>query len=56
MSRCSPKASNGDIIVRDARLDDEYSTADLPFAQSIPVGELEQRLAELPPETPVVAY
>lgn len=50
------KARNGDIIVIDVRPGEEYSTAHLPFARSMPLDELEQRLAELPPETPVVAY
>lgn len=50
------KARNGDIIVIDVRPGDEYSTAHLPFARSLPLDELEQRLAELPTATPVVAY
>lgn len=50
------KARDGDIIVIDVRPDEEFSHAHLPFARSMPLDELEQRLAELPPGTPVVAY
>lgn len=50
------KARSGDILVIDVRPGEEFSTAHLPFARSLPLNELEQRLAELPPETPVVAY
>lgn len=50
------KARRGDIIVIDVRPNEEFSAAHLPFARSMPLNELEQRLSELPPDTPVVAY
>ncbi len=40
----------------DVRPADEYATAHLPHARSLPVDELKKRLAELPKDMPVVAY
>lgn len=45
-----------DVVVLDVRPEDEYSAGHIPGAISIPVGELERRLAELPPEKEIVAY
>ena len=50
------QARRGDVIVIDVRPQSEYETAHLPFARSIPLGELEQRLAELPRRREIVAY
>lgn len=50
------KARAGDVIVIDVRPSDEYETAHLPFARSIPLDELQKRIGELPPGKPVVAY
>jgi DNA-binding transcriptional ArsR family regulator/rhodanese-related sulfurtransferase len=50
------KARTGDVIVIDVRPCDEYAAAHLPFARSIPLAELQQRIDELPPGKPVVAY
>lgn len=50
------KARRGEVIVLDVRPQAEYETAHLPYAQSIPVAELEQRLAELPRHKDIVAY
>ncbi len=50
------KAAAGDVLVLDVRPSDEYATAHLPHARSLPVDELKKRLAELPKGTPVVAY
>ncbi len=49
-------ARRGEIVVLDVRPAEEYLTAHLPFARSIPLPELRQRLAELPKDRPVVAY
>lgn len=49
-------ARKGDIVVLDVRPAEEYLTAHLPFARSIPLGELRQRLDELPKDRPIVAY
>jgi rhodanese-related sulfurtransferase len=50
------KAAAGEVLVLDVRPTDEYATAHLPHARSLPVDELKKRLAELPKDTPVVAY
>lgn len=50
------QARSGDVIVIDVRPQAEYDQAHLPFARSMPVGELEQRLSELPKKRQIVAY
>lgn len=45
-----------EVVVLDVRPEDEYVAGHLPGALSIPVGELERRLAELPRDREVVAY
>lgn len=49
-------ARAGRLIVLDVRGNDEYAAGHLAGARSLPLGELEARLSELPPGTPVVAY
>ncbi|VTU31461.1 Biofilm growth-associated repressor [Variovorax sp. SRS16] len=49
-------AATGEVLVLDVRPAEEYATAHLPHARSLPVNELKKRLAELPKDTPVVAY
>ena len=50
------KAKRGAIVVLDVRPEPEYRKAHLPYARSIPLPELRQRLAELPKEKEIVAY
>ncbi|HEY2925377.1 ArsR/SmtB family transcription factor [Piscinibacter sp.] len=50
------RAKAGEVLVLDVRPADEFATAHLPHARSLPVDELKKRLAELSKETPVVAY
>jgi rhodanese-related sulfurtransferase len=50
------KVKNGDIILLDVRPEDEFQTAHLPFARSIPISELKKRLSGLPKNKTVVAY
>lgn len=50
------KAQCGAVWVLDVRPHDEYASAHLPHARSMPLDELKKRLAELPRDTPVVAY
>jgi rhodanese-related sulfurtransferase/DNA-binding CsgD family transcriptional regulator len=50
------KAAAGELLVLDVRPAEEYAVAHLPHARSLPVDELKKRLAELPKDTPVVAY
>lgn len=46
----------GDVVLLDVRPEVEYEAGHLPEAISIPIDELERRLAELPPEKTIVAY
>jgi len=50
------KARSGDIVVIDVRPEAEYVAGHLPFARSMPLGELEKRLAEPAGGKEVVAY
>ncbi|MBT9596918.1 MAG: ArsR family transcriptional regulator [Vitreoscilla sp.] len=50
------RAAAGEVLVLDVRPADEFAAAHLPHARSLPVDELKRRLAELPKDTPVVAY
>lgn len=50
------KAGLGDVIVIDVRQSAEYEAAHLPYARSIPLAELENRLADLPKDCLIVAY
>ncbi len=49
-------ARKGEVVVLDVRPTEEYLAAHLPFARSIPLGELRQRLDELPKDRSIVAY
>lgn len=49
-------ARKGEVMVLDVRPADEFLAAHLPFARSIPIGELKLRLSELPKGKTVVAY
>ncbi|NDU91979.1 MAG: metalloregulator ArsR/SmtB family transcription factor [Ferrovum sp.] len=49
-------ARKGEVVVLDVRPAEEYLTAHLPFARSIPLDELRQRLNELPKDRSIVAY
>lgn len=50
------RAASGELIVLDVRPAAEFEAGHLPYARSIPVNELQQRLSELPLDCPVVAY
>lgn len=50
------QAKRGEVIVLDVRPSEEFDTAHLPFARSVPLPELAQRLAELPRNVEIVAY
>jgi rhodanese-related sulfurtransferase len=49
-------ARKGDVVVLDVRPTEEYLAAHLPFARSIPLNELRERLSELPKDRSIVAY
>ena len=46
----------GTAAILDVRPEDEYRHGHLPDALNIPLAQLEQRLAELPPDREIVAY
>jgi rhodanese-related sulfurtransferase/DNA-binding MarR family transcriptional regulator len=50
------QARRGDVVVIDVRPEEEYDVAHLPYARSMPVTEIEKRLAELPKGREIVAY
>ena len=50
------RARTGQVVVLDVRPHHEYASGHIPGAVSVPVEELEQRLAELPADVQVVAY
>lgn len=50
------KAKAGEVLVLDVRPQEEFATAHLPHARSLPMDELRKRLKELPKDVPVVAY
>ena len=47
---------DGAVTVLDVRPPDEYAAAHIPGAISLPFGEIEQRLDELPSDGEIVAY
>jgi len=50
------QARSGQVLVIDVRPPEEFEAAHLPYACSMPLAELEQRLDELSPDTDIVAY
>jgi rhodanese-related sulfurtransferase len=50
------RLARGDVVLVDVRPELEYEAGHIDGARSIPLEELERRLAELPPDTEVVAY
>lgn len=49
-------ARKGEVVMLDVRPTEEYLAGHLPFARSIPLAELRQRLAELPKDGSIIAY
>jgi rhodanese-related sulfurtransferase len=50
------RLTRGDAVLIDVRPDEEYSAGHIDGARSIPIDELERRLAELPADREVIAY
>jgi len=50
------RAKSGDAIVLDVRPKAEYQAGHLPYAESLPLSDLEERLASLPKDKQIVAY
>jgi rhodanese-related sulfurtransferase len=50
------RLSNGDVVLIDVRPQEEFAAGHIEGARSIPLDELERRLAELPADREIVAY
>ncbi|WP_304454617.1 metalloregulator ArsR/SmtB family transcription factor [Nocardiopsis sp. YSL2] len=50
------RAREGDVLVLDVRPIEEYRSGHIPGAVPIPVGELSDRIEELPRDTEIVVY
>src|SRR5438477_6103622 len=50
------RLSRGDAVLVDVRPAEEYEAGHIDGARSIPISELEQRLADLPEDREVIAY
>jgi rhodanese-related sulfurtransferase len=50
------RLSHGDVVLVDVRPEDEYAAGHIEGARSIPIDELQRRLAELPADAEIVAY
>jgi rhodanese-related sulfurtransferase len=50
------RLADGDVVLVDVRPAEEYAAGHIEGARSIPLRELERRLAELPDDAEVVAY
>src|SRR5207245_5502656 len=50
------RLARGDAILIDVRPREEYNAGHIEGARSIPIEELEKRLAELPADREIVAY
>ena len=50
------QARSGEVVVIDVRPRAEYDVAHLPYARSMPLADITQRLAELPTYKDIVAY
>jgi rhodanese-related sulfurtransferase len=50
------RLSRGDVVLVDVRPAEEYAAGHIDGARSIPIDELERRLAELPEDREVIAY
>jgi rhodanese-related sulfurtransferase/predicted transcriptional regulator len=50
------RLARGDVVLVDVRPPEEFAAGHIEEARSIPLAELERRLAELPPDREIVAY
>jgi rhodanese-related sulfurtransferase/DNA-binding HxlR family transcriptional regulator len=50
------RLARGDVVLVDVRPEEEFAAGHIDGARSMPLDELEQRLAELPADREVVAY
>ncbi len=52
----SDRLGSPGLLVLDVRPTTEYEAGHIPTAESVPIGQLEDRLTEIPADTEVVAY
>jgi rhodanese-related sulfurtransferase len=50
------RLARGDVVLIDVRPEEEFAAGHIEGARSVPLEELERRLAELPADREVVAY
>ena len=50
------RVRRGEVTVLDVRPTDEFLAGHIPGAISVPLSELEQKMADLPPDREIVAY
>lgn len=50
------RAKTGEVVILDVRPGDEYAAGHLPYAKSVPLSKLKERLKELSPKSEIVAY
>jgi rhodanese-related sulfurtransferase/predicted transcriptional regulator len=50
------RLERGEVVLIDVRPSEEFAAGHIDGARSIPLAELERRLAELPPDREVIAY
>ena len=50
------KVRDGEVVLLDLRPPEEFAAGHIPNARSIPFGELDQRMDELPSDKELVAY
>jgi rhodanese-related sulfurtransferase len=55
-SELRERLAKGDVVLVDVRPAEEYAAGHIEGARSVPLAELERRLAELPDEAEIVAY
>jgi rhodanese-related sulfurtransferase len=51
-----PRLGSNDVVLIDVRPAEEFAAGHIEGARSIPLEELDERLAELPPDCEIVAY
>lgn len=50
------RMARGDVVLVDVRPEEEYAAGHIEGARSVPIDELERRLADLPADQEIVAY
>lgn len=56
LEKLKKRTENNDVLVLDVRPEEEYEEGHIPGAISIPSGQLEERMKDLPRDKQIVAY